>query len=386
MTGKSTLIFKNLKIYFEYYGFDRESYVNEKVVDVMLLRKLKDPTQIAKDSRKYFSKKKDKDKDEELEELGMVSKRKKGEIKAVDDTTFAVSEGESVSLIGETGSGKSSILLSAFNFPQANLSLKSGQILYSDFESGNQVDLLTLNDQEMNRYRGLHFGLIPQLPKEALNPWISIGVQAGEVLKDRMNVEEEKVRERVIEFLGKVALPDPKTYAKRFSQHLSMGESQKICIALALSSNPRILFGDEIFSSLDPISQSQVIHLLLELKKDLNFNYLLATHNIGAAAQVSNNIGVIYGAECVEYRKNKNFFKEPLHPYSQMLLESEPWFAMSKGKDLIEIPGELPEALFWPTGCKFHPRCPKAMPKCQTTKPPRVITEFGFVDCFLYEE
>ncbi|MHA1983174.1 MAG: ABC transporter ATP-binding protein [Candidatus Hodarchaeales archaeon] len=384
MTGKNILIFKNLKIYYEYYGFNRETYVNEKVVDVMLLRKLKDPTQIAKDSRKYFSKKKDKN--EELEELGMISKPKKGEIKAVDDTSFAVSEGESVSLIGETGSGKSTILVSIFNFPQDNLSLKSGQILYNDIESENQVDLLTLSDQEMNRYRGLHFGLIPQLPKGALNPWISIGVQAGEVLKERTNMEEEKVRERVVEFLGKVALPDPKTYAKKYSQHLSIGEAQKICIALALTSNPKILVGDEIFSSLDPISQSQVIHLLLELKKDFNLNYLLATHNIGAAAQVSDNIGVIYGGECVEYRKNKIFFKEPLHPYSQMLLESEPWYAMSKGKDLREIPGELPEALYWPTGCKFHPRCPKAMPKCQTNKPPRVITEFGFVDCFLYEE
>jgi oligopeptide/dipeptide ABC transporter ATP-binding protein len=383
MTSKNILTFEDLKIYYDYYGEERDSYVNDKVVEILLLRSAKDPTRIEKRSKDFF--KREKRLEDEIEGIEPLPKPKKGEIKAVDGTSFPVPENESVGLIGETGSGKSSILLSIFKFPQDNLLLRSGRILYNEPGTENQVDLMKLTDVDLNKYRGLHFGLIPQLPKQALNPWISIGVQSGEILKERLSWEEEKVRERVVEFMGKVALPDQKTFSEKYAQDISMGEAQKICISLALLSNPKLLFGDEIFSSLDVISQSQIIHLLRELKNDLKFNYLIATHNIGAAAQVSDNIGVIYGGECIEYRKVKGFFGEPLHPYSQMLLESNPWYAMSKGKDLKEIPGEMPEALKWPTGCKFHPRCPQAIEKCATSKPPRVETKDGFVECILVE-
>ncbi|MFW9928488.1 MAG: oligopeptide/dipeptide ABC transporter ATP-binding protein [Candidatus Thorarchaeota archaeon] len=278
------------------------------------------------------------------------------------------------------------MLYSAFSFPNDNIAHKSGKILYWDPNLECYVNLLELQEKEIVKYRGFHFGLIPQLPRESLNPWIQVGIQNGEILKERLKWKKEQARQKVIEFLGKVAISNPKINYRKYVNQMSAGEAQRVCISLALLAMPKIVFADEMFSSLDSLTQAQLIDLVLSLKKDLNMNFVLATHNIGAAGQLCEKIGVIYGGECIEFNDSNNFFKEPLHPYSKLLLESTPWYAVKSGKRLAEIPGEIPDSSNWPSGCKFHPRCPKATSLCAMKKPPRIYFGETFVECFLYAD
>ncbi|UCE13824.1 MAG: ABC transporter ATP-binding protein [Candidatus Heimdallarchaeota archaeon] len=306
-------------------------------------------------------------------------------IKAVDGASVTLHGNESLSIVGETGCGKTSLLFSVMNFPLPHHSYKAGEINYYPTDDNVPVNLLPLSDKEMEKYRGIHFGLIPQLPKESLNPWITVGFQSGEILLERLSMRQEKIKEKVIEFLGKVAIPDPSISMEKYVNQLSGGEAQRVCIAMALLGDPRILLADEPLASLDTIIQATVIHLLLELKKEMKFSYVFATHNIGAAGQLGDVMAVMYGGEIIEIRPTKEFFEdEPLHPYSKGLLHATPWYALRKNQPLKEIPGELPKPYDWPTGCKFHPRCPSATAVCKRSKPPRIQLDNSFVECFLY--
>ena len=284
MSTKELLIYKNLSLHYRYLGYDGSFYLDEKSAKNLFFKNKTKPE--LKNKTKYS--------EIELELKKLALKEKKPVIKAIDNASLTIFKNESVGIIGETGSGKSTLLLSVFNFPNDNLVTRTGEIFYFDDEKGDYVELLNLEENKINHYRGFHFGLIPQLPRESLNPWIKVGFQSGEILQERGNWKENKIRERVIEILGKTALPDPKTKFKKFANQLSTGEAQKVCIALALIANPKILFADELLSSLDTISQSQIIDLLNTLKKDIGINFITATHNIGAAGLLSERIVVIY--------------------------------------------------------------------------------------------
>jgi oligopeptide/dipeptide ABC transporter ATP-binding protein len=306
-------------------------------------------------------------------------------VKSVDGVNLSLNEKESMTIIGETGCGKTSLLLTILNLNPSGIAYKQGKILYYD-QFGSSKDLLELIDISLNFYRGLHIAYIPQIPKEALNPWLEIGFQSGEILQERLSWKQEKIKSRVLEFLGKVALPDPKINIKKYVHQLSGGEAQRVCISLALICEPRLLLADEPTASLDTILQNQVIELLRTLKKDLDISYMFATHNINLAVQLSDSIAVMYAGEIIEKQPVEKFISQPLHPYSQGLLQADPWYAMQKGSGLFEIPGEIPSASRWPNGCKFHPRCNQAMEKCFLQRPPRIkMGTNEFVECFLYE-
>ncbi|MFW9993636.1 MAG: ABC transporter ATP-binding protein [Candidatus Odinarchaeota archaeon] len=314
-------------------------------------------------------------------EKDLVYDRKPGTlVKAIDGASLTVYKNESTGLVGESGCGKTSLLMSVFRLFPSNVKLANGEIWYHPPDE-EPVDLNSLENGKLRQFFGRHMSLILQNPGSALDPLYQVGFQVGEALEN-LSWRQELIRERVIEYLGKVAL-GPGT-GRKWSSQLSKGEVQRICIASALIADSAVLFGDEPLISLDTIVQSQIIQLLLDLKKELGITFVFAMHDLGVASRVADAIAVMYGGEIIESQPTRNFFDGPLHPYSQGLLQATPWYVDQHGLPLNEIPGNLPSATNWPAGCKFHPRCEACTSLCTKVKPPRVKIGDGFVECFLY--
>ena len=368
---------RDLKLYFKYAPVDSSNYFYANASRTYQF----DPVA-------FYSKTIGKD-DQILEEFDLSKKELMKTtknylelMKVIDGVNLKLMKGQNMSIIGESGCGKTTLLLSLLNIPQPELRFMSGEILYDTGEG--IVDLLQLPQNKMRLLRGLHFGLVPQLAKTSINPYLKLGFQTGEILKERLSENQEFVKAKVIEYLGKVTFPDPKTKINKFVHQISGGEAQKIVIAMALISNPRLLLADEILSSLDVISQSQVMELLKDLNKSLQFQFVYTTHNLAAAINMTEIIAIMYAGEIVEMTTVKKFLDEPLHPYSKGLLSSAPWYALRKGIELEGIEGEPPLPYVWPEGCRFSPRCKKAFAKCGKEKPPMINVDDRQVACWLY--
>ncbi len=373
----------DLKCYYQLKGFDLTQGLDAKIMEMLQYRPSFEPKPLEKQAiENYWSFGREK---REHDGIDYTYELEQLVIKAVDGTSLSLHRGESIGLIGETGCGKSTLLTAILQLFADYLSHKEGEILYYPPDGLNPINLLSLNNVEMNNLRGLVFGYIPQLPKESLNPWLTIGFQSGEILLERLSLRQETIKERVYEYLGKVALPAPKTNYKKYVDSLSHGQAQRVCISMALIADPEILLADEPLASLDAVNQAIIIDLIHSLKKDLGGSYIFATHNIGAATRLADTIAVMYGGEVVEICSVSKFLSNPLHPYSQCLLNALPWYAVAKDGLLEEIPGKTPKPNDWPSGCKFNPRCRYVMDKCKSQKPPRIFTEDTCVGCFLYE-
>ena len=376
MDSSLILNIKDLCLYYEFTPLDSTNVfvnVNLKTIEVK-------PSD-------YFEKKKGNSGIQEDFELSQKIYHKTPDVnmnlmKIIDGVTLPVHKNENISIIGESGCGKTTLLLSLLNFPNDSLKYKAGLIQYNF--NNQMINILDLNESQMSQLRGLHFGLIPQLARESINPWLKLGLQTGEILSERLLEKQEIVREKVIEYLGKVAVPDPNIKINKYVHQLSGGEAQKLVIAMALIGRPHILLADEILSSLDTISQGQVIELLKSLKQDLSFQFLFATHNILAACNMSDTIAVMYAGEIVEITSVSKFITDPLHPYSQGLLRAMPWYADKHKLELDWIKGDSPSPDRWPPGCRFSPRCPKAFSKCNKEKPFYVQVSNSIVACWLY--
>ncbi|MHA1976449.1 MAG: ABC transporter ATP-binding protein [Candidatus Hodarchaeales archaeon] len=373
----------NLKCYYQLKGFDITQGLDAKIMEMLQFRPSFEPKPLEKQAiEDYWSfgrEKKAIDGIEYTYELAQLV------IKAVDGASLNLRRGESLCIIGETGCGKSTLLNTILRLFANYLALIEGEINYYSPDSSSPINLLSLDNKGINEYRGIKIGYIPQLPKESLNPWLTIGFQSGEILLERLSLRQEAIKERVVEYLGKVALPEPKTNYKKYVDSLSVGQAQRVCISMALIADPEILLADEPLASLDAANQATIIDLIQTLKKDLGGSYMFATHNIGAATRLADAIVVMYGGEVVEYCSVSKFLDEPLHPYSQGLLNALPWYSVGKDGLLEEIPGKIPKPYDWPSGCKFHPRCKHVMDKCKSEKPQRTDTGGSFVECFLYE-
>ncbi|WP_320175271.1 ABC transporter ATP-binding protein [Maridesulfovibrio sp.] len=300
-----------------------------------------------------------------------------GIIKAVDNASLDLGQGETLAIVGESGCGKTVLSLSVMGLiPDPPGRITAGQVLYRD------QDLVLLSEQEMQKVRGNKLSMVFQEPMTSLNPVFKIGNQIGETLRLHKGMNKHQAAEAAIEALKLVGIPTPHKRINNFPHELSGGMRQRVMIAMALVCSPEILIADEPTTALDVTIQSQILRLLDELKHKMNGSLMLITHDLGVVARVATRVAVMYAGQIVESASISDTFKEPLHPYTQGLLNSVPRLGCRTA--LTPIPGNVPALLDLPKGCRFHPRCDRAFDLCREQEPQLLNKDGRQVRCWLH--
>ncbi len=295
-------------------------------------------------------------------------------VKAVDDVTFEVEKGDVFGLVGESGSGKTT----TGKMTAALLKPTNGQVLIEG------TDIYSLERRKLRAFRR-NFQFVFQDPLSSLNPKMTIGDAIAEPLRYLSEVPASKRKDEVLELLERVGLSPADSFYARYPNHLSGGQRQRVVIARAISIGPEYLVADEPVAMVDVSVRAQIMDLLLKMQKELNLTILLITHDLAVAKYMCNKIAVMYLGKIMESGRRKDLFSNPLHPYTQALLQAVPNPDPRK-KSEKKIPlGEIPSALNPPAGCRFHPRCPYVFDRCPAEAPELKEHERGhFVSCHLY--
>lgn len=303
-----------------------------------------------------------------------------GIIKAVDDVTFRIREGETIGVVGESGCGKSITAMSILRLiPQPPGKIEGGEILFKG------TDLLGISEDSMREIRGNDISVIFQEPMTSLNPVYTIGNQIAESVILHQRVSKTEARKKVVEILKLVGIPRAEEIFDCYPHELSGGMRQRAMIAMAISCNPRLLIADEPTTALDVTIQAQILDLMRDLKKKLKSSIMLITHDLGVVAEMCDYVIVMYAGKVIEESAVIETFKNPLHPYTVGLLESKPVINQNRDR-LASIHGQVPNPLDMPQGCYFHPRCSKAMDICRQKQPLlQEIKDGHKVACWLYE-
>ncbi|MCC6169180.1 MAG: ABC transporter ATP-binding protein [Caldilineaceae bacterium] len=300
----------------------------------------------------------------------------RGPVRAVNGVSFFLRAGERLGLVGESGSGKTTTALSLMRLLQAPAVIEGGKVLLDG------RDLLSLSEEEMRRARFADIALIPQGAMNSLNPMMKVGEQLRDTMRAHMDGESSARRDvRIQEALESVGLrPD---IMQAYPHELSGGMKQRVCIAMGILLSPKVIIADEPTSALDVVVQRQVMETLGRVQSDLGASVILVGHDMGLMAQFVDRVGVMYGGKLVEVGPVRDIFKDPLHPYTQLLIGSLPTL---QSKEIFKgIPGLTPSLLTPPPGCMFHPRCPKVMAHCSVVIPPlEEIKPDRWVACHLY--
>ena len=301
-----------------------------------------------------------------------------GVVPAVDGVTYHVDKGETVGIVGESGCGKSVTSLSVMRLiPDPPGKITAGQIF---FEGEN---LLEKSEAAMRKIRGNHISMIFQEPMTSLNPVFTVGDQIAEAIELHQGLRRRDAMGKAEEMLKIVGIPLPERRVREYPHQLSGGMRQRVMIAMALSCNPKLLIADEPTTALDVTIQAQILELMKALKKELGMAIMLITHDLGVIAEMAQRVAVMYAGKIVEEADVISIFRSPLHPYTEGLLRSIPRLDGAKGK-LHVIEGVVPNPLYMPTGCRFHPRCPYAMDICKAKEPDFMqISEGHQVACWL---
>jgi peptide/nickel transport system ATP-binding protein len=282
---------------------------------------------------------------------------------AVQGISFAIEEGKTMALVGESGCGKSLTAFSILRLLPPTASIIGGQVVFDG------LDLATVSPRALRRIRGKAISIILQEPMTSLNPVLSIGAQIREIILRHENLSRRKARERVIELLDLVGIAEPARRYDQFPHHFSGGMRQRVMIAMAVACNPRLLIADEPTTALDVTIQAQVMDLLDRLRRQLSMAMLLITHDLNAVAQWADRVAVMYAGRIVEQAAVSEFFSGPKHPYSRGLLNASVGdTAHYTSQRLNEIPGTVASAT-GETGCSFAPRCPLAVADCKIAPP-----------------
>ena len=304
-----------------------------------------------------------------------------GIVKAVDDVSFNIKEGEIIGVVGESGCGKSVTAMSIMKLiPSPPGKIVGGEILFEDKK------ILELSDEEMRRIRGNDIAVIFQEPMTSLNPIFTIGYQIEEVIILHQKLNKAEARKKSIEMLKLVGVPRAEEIVECYPHELSGGMRQRAMIAMAVSCNPKLLIADEPTTALDVTIQAQILDIMKDLKKKLKTSIMLITHDLGVIAEMAEYVVVMYAGKVIEEAPVIEIFKNPMHPYTEGLMKSKP--SLDKDTErLYSIPGQVPNPINMPEECYFCARCPKAIDICKKQQPPiREITPGHKVACFLYEE
>jgi len=304
-----------------------------------------------------------------------------GVARAVDGISFHVNKGETLGIVGESGCGKSVTSLSIIGLvPRPRGKIVSGEILLDG------EDLLKKRERQMQKIRGDRISMVFQEPMTCLNPVFSVGDQIAEVYQLHQKVSRKQALAKAIEMIKLVGIPMPERRMKEYPHQLSGGMRQRIMIAIALACNPSLLIADEPTTALDVTIQAQILTLMKDLKQRLGMAIIFITHDLGVIAEMAERVIVMYAGKIVEEAISRVLFEDPLHPYTLSLLKSVPTVD-KKQKTLFVIPGNVPDPLSFPSGCRFHNRCYAAFDRCKTDDPPLVrIDTNRRVSCWLHAE
>lgn len=297
----------------------------------------------------------------QVKNLSINFQTSKGIVEALQGIDFSLQKGQSLGFVGESGSGKSVTSLAVLDLLASNAIIKTGEIV---FEGQN---LFQLNKSEMQKIRGAKISMIFQDPMSSLDPCYTVYEQIAETLKIHEDISADKMRDRVIELLTMVGIPDPVSRLRAYPHELSGGMSQRVMIAMAIACRPQILIADEPTTALDVTVQAQILRLIQDLKKDTGMSLILVSHDLGVVSQNTDILIVMYAGQIVEAGTSKEILQAPAHPYTKGLLESLPSNHETVGADfrLPSIAGVVPDLRERPKGCQFSPRCAYAKPECQ---------------------
>jgi len=318
----------------------------------------------------------------EIENLSVEYKTPDGFISAVQDFTLRIGEGETYGLVGESGSGKSTVAWVIMRYLAQNGRVAGGKVRFKG------QDLMALGIEEFRQYRGKRIAMVYQDPMTSLNPSMMVGRQIQEVFELHSGGSKNETWDRSVEMLEKVFIVDPPSSANKFPYELSGGQQQRVVIAMALACNPDLLILDEPTTGLDVTTEANILDLIEVLRNKFNSAILFITHNLGVIAKVSDRIGVMYAGKMIEGGPVREIFKQPLHPYTEGLLNCIPKIVQKPSqRDLKPIKGTFPNLLKLPTGCVFHPRCPYAEEPCRQTVPDLIdVREERRSACIRWEE
>ncbi|MGB9820492.1 MAG: ABC transporter ATP-binding protein [Pseudothermotoga sp.] len=314
----------------------------------------------------------------EVNDLSVKFFTSDGIVNAVDHVTFHIQKEEILGLVGESGCGKSVTSLAVMRLlPMPPAKIASGKIVF------NGENLLEKTEPEMRQIRGNVISMIFQEPMTSLNPVITVGKQITEAIVVHQNIGKDEAKKKAIEMLRTVGIPNPEKRYNDYPHQMSGGMRQRAMIAMALSCNPKLLIADEPTTALDVTVQAQILDLMVQLKESFGMSLLLITHDLGVIAEMCNRVLVMYAGQVVEEASCIELFDNPLHPYTVGLLKSIPKLEPGK-KPLHTIEGNVPNAIDFPSGCRFHPRCNEATEICKQKLPALITVDTNRkVRCFL---
>jgi len=316
----------------------------------------------------------------QVRELSTVLETESGLARAVDALSLSIERRETFALVGESGSGKSMTALSLLRLLPDNGRIASGSVALGG------TDLLGLREFDMQRVRGARIGIIFQEPATSLNAVMPVGRQITEVIERHTELRGAAARNRAIEWLERVGLPEPQRRVDSYPFQMSGGQKQRVMIALALAAEPDLLIADEPTTALDVTIQAQILELLQRLQQERGMGMLLITHDLGIVQGMAHRVALMYAGQIVEIASSEEFFRAPRHPYAQLLMQALPGSG-KRGEALAAIPGTVPPLTTKFRGCRFTPRCPKAFEPCPDT-PPQLYPVGGSqsVRCLLYTD
>ncbi len=288
----------------------------------------------------------------QVEDLRVHFETDDGIVQAVDGVSYEIHRGRALGIVGESGSGKSVSSLTVMGLTRARNARISGRILFDG------KDLLTMSNEELRHLRGNEIAMIFQDPLSSLHPFYKIGDQLVEAVRVHNDVSKAQARDRAIEMLALVGIPEPRSRVDAYPHEFSGGMRQRVMIAMALINDPKLVIADEPTTALDVTVQAQILELIGRLQRERDTAVVLITHDLGVVAEVADDIAVMYAGRIVERASKEIIFGAPEHPYTWGLLKSIPRLDTDRNEELVPIFGRPPSLILKPPGCSFHPRCP----------------------------